>query len=48
VESHHRHHHKRKPSAFQKQIRFFTVVFGILAALLTFGLLWLINLSGHR
>jgi len=36
---------KRSPSAHQKQIRFFIILFGILSFLLVFGLLWLINRS---
>ena len=45
VAANHRHHQKRKPSAFQKQITFFTVLFTILGVLIVLGLLWLINRS---
>jgi hypothetical protein len=38
---------KPKPSAHQKQIRFFTILFTVLACLLMGGLLWLVNYSSH-
>ena len=41
---------KRKPSFHQKQLRFFTFLFGALMALLTIGLIWMANrltLGGH-
>jgi hypothetical protein len=41
----HRHHRKRQPSAYQRQITFFTVLFTILAVLIILGLLWLLNRS---
>jgi heme/copper-type cytochrome/quinol oxidase subunit 4 len=34
---------KRKPSPHQKQIRFFTILFGALLIALVVGLLWVIN-----
>jgi hypothetical protein len=42
-----RHHRMRIPSAYQndRQIRFFIVILTILAALLIWGVLWLINWS---
>lgn len=39
---------KRKPSAHQKQIRFFTILFLILAGLLVAGLVLLININTIR
>ena len=39
--AHDKHH--RKPSAYQKQIRFFTVLFIAVGTLLVLGLLWLLN-----
>jgi len=35
--------HQRKSSAHQKQIRFFTVLFGILDIRLIFAIMWLIK-----
>jgi hypothetical protein len=37
--------HKRKPSAHQKQLRFFTVLFICASALIMLGILWLVNRS---
>jgi hypothetical protein len=34
---------KRKPSAHQKQVRFFTILFGALLIASVAGLLWVIN-----
>jgi hypothetical protein len=34
---------KRKPTAHQKQIRFFTIFFGALVVLLAIAVLWVIN-----
>jgi hypothetical protein len=42
----HRHRRKRKLSAFQKQIRFFTVLSIVLVCLLLGGVMWLINHFG--
>jgi len=36
---------KRKPSAYQKQIRFFTILLIIVAAVVMFGILLLVNRS---
>jgi len=40
-----RHHHKRKPSAYQKQIRFLTILSVVAVVLVLLGVLWLINRS---
>jgi len=40
----------RKPTFHQKQIRFFTVFFGVLVVFLAIGLIWIANrltLGGH-
>ncbi len=34
---------KRKPSAHQKQIRFFTIMIGAILIVLAAGFLWLLN-----
>jgi hypothetical protein len=36
---------KRKPTAHQKQIRFFTIFFGVVLVLILVALLWLFNRS---
>jgi hypothetical protein len=41
-----KHRRKRKLSAFQKQIRFFTILSIVLACLLLGGLMWLMNHLG--
>jgi len=38
---------KRKPSYHQKQMLFFTVLFGALLVLVVAGLLWLLNSQPH-
>jgi hypothetical protein len=38
--------HKRKPSAHQKQIRFFTVFFGSIMIAVLVTLLWFLNSTG--
>jgi membrane protein DedA with SNARE-associated domain len=35
--------HQRKPSAHQKQIRFFTILVGAILIALVAGLLWMLN-----
>jgi hypothetical protein len=37
--------HKRKPTAHQRQIRFFTIFFGAVMVLILVALLWLFNRS---
>jgi len=36
--------HKREPSIHQKQIRFFTIFFGIIMIAVAIFVLWLLNL----
>jgi len=38
--------HKRKPSAHQKQIRFFAIFFGAIMVAIVITLLWLLNSTG--
>jgi uncharacterized BrkB/YihY/UPF0761 family membrane protein len=35
--------HKRKPSVHQKQLRFFTILFGTLMVLVVGALIWFFN-----
>jgi hypothetical protein len=38
-----RHKHKGEPSAYQRQVYFFTGMLIVLGALVIIGLLWLLN-----